>query len=100
MSLTVATLWLLGLGCLIPLLVGAEAEAQTVSVWLTTDNQSAKLQQQASLTFGAASGGTNIVFGDETQTYQQVEGFGASFTDSAAYLLNEVATPLVQSSAR
>ncbi|MNO19385.1 O-Glycosyl hydrolase family 30 [compost metagenome] len=27
---------------------------------------------------------------DESQTYQEVDGFGASFTDSAAYLMNQV----------
>lgn len=69
------------------------ANAQTVSVWLTTDNQRTKLQQQASVTFSIGSGGGNPVFVDETQAYQRIEGFGASFTDSAAYLLNQVATP-------
>jgi glucosylceramidase len=76
-------------------IVGAEqlAPAQTVSVWLTTDDQSQKLQPQASVTFTAGSGGTNPVIVDETQTYQQIDGFGASFTDTAGYILNEVATP-------
>jgi Carbohydrate binding module (family 6) len=65
------------------------ANAQTVSVWLTTDNQRTKLQQQASVTFSIGGGGSNPVFVDETQAYQRIEGFGASFTDSAAYLLNQ-----------
>jgi len=30
---------------------------------------------------------------DETQVYQTIEGFGAATTDSAMYLLNEVANP-------
>jgi glucosylceramidase len=75
------------------------ANAQIVSVWLTTDNQSTKLQQQSSVTFAIGSGGNNPVFVDETQTYQPIEGFGADFTDSAAYLLNEVATPAARSNA-
>ena len=75
------------------------AKAQTVSVWLTTDDQVNKMQPVASVTFATGSGGNNPVFVDETQTYQQVEGFGASFTDSAAYLLNEVATSLARSNA-
>jgi glucosylceramidase len=33
------------------------------------------------------------VFVDETEAYQSIEGFGASFTDSAAYLLNEKVPP-------
>ncbi|GAE09335.1 putative glycosyl hydrolase [Paenibacillus sp. JCM 10914] len=30
---------------------------------------------------------------DEQQTYQEMDGFGASFTDSAAYLINQVLEP-------
>ena len=75
------------------------ATAQTVDVWLTTQNQSSKLQQQASVAFASGSNGSNPVFVDETQAYQEVEGFGASFTDSSAYLLNQVATPAARSSA-
>jgi glucosylceramidase len=75
-------------------IVGSEpVSAQTVSVWLTTDDQSQKLQPQASVTFATAVGGSNPVIVDETQTYQQIEGFGASFTDTTGYILNEVATP-------
>jgi glucosylceramidase len=73
--------------------------AQTVSVWLTTDDQSQKMQSQASVTFATAGGGSNPLIVDETQTYQQVEGFGASFTDSAGYLLNEVATAAARTNA-
>src|ERR1035438_1854213 len=79
----------------------ALAPAQTVSVWLTTDDQSQKMQPQASVTFATTgSGGTNPVIVDETQTYQQIEGFGASFTDTAGYILNEVATPSSSAHAR
>jgi glucosylceramidase len=81
------------------LLLSATANAQTVSVWLTTDDQVNKLQSVASVAFVTGSGGNNPVFVDETQTYQRVEGFGASFTDSAGYLLNEVAPALVRSNA-
>jgi glucosylceramidase len=64
--------------------------AQSVSVWMTTDNQRTKLQQQSSISFSAgSSASTPTVFVDETAGYQSIEGFGASFTDSAAYLLNE-----------
>jgi glucosylceramidase len=97
---TAAPLWHLGIALLFLLLVAvAEAEAQTVSVWLTTDDQVDKLQSVASVTFVTGSGGNNPVFVDETQTYQRVEGFGASFTDSAGYLLNEVATSSARSNA-
>ncbi|MBW8864030.1 MAG: carbohydrate-binding protein [Verrucomicrobia bacterium] len=75
------------------------ASGQTANVWLTTDNQSQKLQPQASVTFTSGGGGTNPVVVDETQTYQQIEGFGASFTDTTGYILNEVATPASRTNA-
>lgn len=49
------------------------AAAQTVDVWLTTQNQSSKLQQQASLTFTNGIGGNNPVVVDEARIYQEVE---------------------------
>src|SRR5258708_36527953 len=67
--------------------------AQTVSVWLTTDNQKTKLKQQSSISFSSGSGSVPTVFVDEAQAYQSIEGFGASFTDSAAYLLKEKVPP-------
>jgi glucosylceramidase len=70
-----------------------------VSVWLTTDSQSAKLAPQSPTAFGPLAGGNNPIVIDERQTYQTIEGFGASFTDSAAYLLNEVATASERDSA-
>src|SRR5216684_4431975 len=64
--------------------------AQNVSIWMTTDSQRTELKQQSSISFSAgSSGSTPTVFVDETEGYQSIEGFGASFTDSAAYLLNE-----------
>jgi glucosylceramidase len=82
------------------LLGGANlTKAQTVSVWLTTHDLGKKMQPQAAVAFTSGTGGTNSLLVDETQSYQQVEGFGASFTDSAAYLLNQVATPAARSNA-
>lgn len=62
-----------------------------ISVVFTTDDQSRKMEAQAATHFTTASGGSNVIYVDETQTYQLIEGFGAAFTDSAAYLLNQVA---------
>jgi glucosylceramidase len=73
--------------------------AQTVNVWLTTNSQSAKLQSQASLSFGISATATNPIVVDETRTYQEIEGFGASMTDSSAYLLHQVATPAARAAA-
>ncbi len=65
------------------------ASAQKVNVWLTTDTQKSKLAQQPATSFAATSTAAPVIYVDEAQTYQTVEGFGASFTDSAAYLLKE-----------
>ena len=56
---------------------GALASAQVVSVWLTTDDQQT----------------LPSIFISESQAEQTIEGFGASMTDSAAYLLNEKVPP-------
>ena len=64
-----------------------------VSIVLTTDDRLHKMEPQPGINFTANSGGSNVVYVDETQTHQPIEGFGASFTDSAAYLLNEVVSP-------
>jgi glucosylceramidase len=67
-----------------------QQDPKTVNVWVTTDNQSKKLEQQPALSFTAGStGNANTIFVDESQKYQTIEGFGASFTDSSASLLNQ-----------
>jgi glucosylceramidase len=64
-----------------------------VSIVVTTNDQTMQLTLQPTVSFSAASGGSNVVYLDETQVYQPIEGFGAATTDSAMYLLNEVAQP-------
>ena len=66
-----------------------------VSVVLSTHDSVSLLAAQPDVTFTAttASASDNIVIVDENQQYQSMEGFGAAFTDSAAYLLKEVAQP-------
>ena len=67
-------------------------KAQTVSVWLTTDDQKALLQPQPDVIFtvdAIVSPGPVLVV-DERAMHQVVEGFGASMTDSSAFLLKEV----------
>jgi glucosylceramidase len=76
-----------------PILLAFTASAQTVNVWLTTDDQKTLMQPQPPVAFSSAfSAAPSIVIAD-TDTYQTIEGFGASMTDSAAYLLNEVVPP-------
>src|SRR3989338_7783404 len=79
--------------------VTCQASGEVVSVWLTTDNQRKKMEPQAPVIFSPGAEGSNPIFIDEAQSYQQIEGFGASFTDSSCYLLNQVATPQARQSA-
>ncbi|WP_371477332.1 RICIN domain-containing protein [Kitasatospora sp. NBC_00315] len=73
----------------------ASAASEPVSVWLTTTDDAGGrhvtrgLQQQAGTAFssGAGSGG-QLISVDENTRYQQFTGGGASFTDTAAWLLN------------
>ncbi|MFG1638850.1 ricin-type beta-trefoil lectin domain protein [Amycolatopsis sp. NPDC049252] len=75
--------------------VPAQAAGETVNVWLTTTddakgvNVTRGLQQQTPISFAAGTGtGGQTINVNENTTYQQFEGAGASFTDSAAWLLN------------
>ncbi|GHO65182.1 hypothetical protein KSC_040740 [Ktedonobacter sp. SOSP1-52] len=65
----------------------AHAAGEAVSVWLTTGDLSTHLAQQSNLTFATGSGSGNVITVNENQTYQQMDGFGASFTDSSAWLV-------------
>jgi glucosylceramidase len=66
----------------------AHAAGEVVSIWLTTPDQANLLAPQSSLTFSSTIGSnsTTITVNDGT-TYQQMVGFGASITDSAAWLM-------------
>lgn len=61
---------------------------QDVEVWLTDLKAGARLERQADLTWrsGTAPGDRTIAV-DESRTYQRMVGFGASFTDSSAWLV-------------
>ena len=65
--------------------------ASAVSVVMSTNDESDLLTAQPSVNFttSTADAGTNTVVVDPTQQYQSMEGFGAAFTDSAAYLLEK-----------
>ena len=73
----------------------ASAAGEQVSIWLTTTDDAGGrhvtrgLQQQANVAFGAGTGsGGQLITVDENTRYQQFTGGGASFTDTAAWLLN------------
>jgi glucosylceramidase len=72
----------------------AHAAGEPVSIWLTTTSDSGGrtvtrgLQQQAAVAFAPTSASANqTITVNENTTYQPFEGAGASFTDTAAYLL-------------
>lgn len=69
----------------------ARAAGETVSVWVTTADQSKLLQQQANVTFAPDSGSNPVTINvNEATTYQTMDGFGASLTDSSAWDLNQL----------
>lgn len=68
--------------------------AQSVDVWLTTDDRNSLLQPQPAATFtNGASQSIPTVFIDSANRYQRIEGFGASFTDSSGFLMKEKIPP-------
>lgn len=62
----------------------AGTAATSASVWLTTGDRSAQLTRQADVAFGSGGSGSTITVNPNT-TYQSMVGFGASFTDAAAW---------------
>jgi len=66
--------------------------ASAVSVVLSTNDETKLMAAQPSVNFSASAqdAGTNTIVVDPTQQYQSMEGFGAAFTDSAAFLLEKV----------
>jgi glucosylceramidase len=74
--------------------LSASATGESVNVWLTTTSDpggrtlTRGLQQQAPIAFAASSRDADqTVTVNELTTFQPFEGAGASFTDTAAYLL-------------
>lgn len=73
----------------------AQAAGEPVTAWLTTTDDAGGrhvvrgLEQQAPFSFqaGTGGGGENITVDDNTR-YQTFTGGGASFTDTAAWLMN------------
>ncbi|GAA3622857.1 ricin-type beta-trefoil lectin domain protein [Microbacterium awajiense] len=68
---------------------GAPKKSEDVQarVWLTTVDGESRLAEQAPVTFGTASSDAPTIVIDPETTYQEMAGFGASITDSAADVL-------------
>jgi len=73
---------------LMPLLMNA----QSVDVWLTKGDQSVKLQQQSSLTFGSNGNVPNTITVNDANTYQSMTGFGFALTQGSAEALSQLNT--------
>ncbi|XID92422.1 carbohydrate-binding protein [Paenibacillaceae bacterium WGS1546] len=68
----------------------AMAAGETVQVWRTNSTLTEKLAAQPSISFGAyVKTDDPTIYVDEQETFQMVDGFGASLTDSSAYLINQ-----------
>src|SRR3954452_3737550 len=65
------------------------ASADGPRAWMTTGDQSNLLTEQPSTAFGDPAAGDPTITIDPSQTYQRIEGLGASITDSSAHLLAE-----------
>ncbi|GAB3985580.1 ricin-type beta-trefoil lectin domain protein [Actinoallomurus acanthiterrae] len=72
----------------------ARAAGESVNIWLTTTDDSGGrhvtrgLQQQTPVTFGTGGSANQTITVDENTKYQRFTGGGASFTDTAAWLMN------------
>ena len=71
----------------------AAARPGVVAVTVTTRAGHRWLQSGPALRWHAMAASRRTVWIDDALRYQRVVGFGAAWTDSAAYLLNEVARP-------
>nr|WSX76817.1 discoidin domain-containing protein [Streptomyces sp. NBC_00899] len=59
-------------------------------VWLTTADDSAQLQPQASVAFHAGGSDLTTITVDPNQTFQRMDGFGGAMTDSSAAVLSSL----------
>lgn len=72
----------------------AGASAQKIAVYQTTPDLLEALSQRESLHFDkAAFPGVPMVTVDDAQRFQEIDGFGASLTDAAAWLFARKLTP-------
>ncbi|WP_163010895.1 ricin-type beta-trefoil lectin domain protein [Streptomyces dangxiongensis] len=65
----------------------ADATTATVGVTLTTSDLSSALTPQPGVGLGPVSSGPVNLTVDDSRSYQSIDGFGAAFTDSSTYLL-------------
>src|SRR5208337_3139888 len=72
------------------------ASAQSVSVYQTTPDLLEALSQRQTLHFSVKAGAAEsapLITVDDAQRFQEIDGFGASLTDAAAWLFAKKLTP-------
>ncbi len=77
-------------------LVSASASAQSIAVYQTTPDLLETLSQRAELRFiskTATAPQLPLITVDDSQRFQEIDGFGASLTDAAAWLFAKKLTP-------
>jgi glucosylceramidase len=77
-------------------LAAAGASGQSVSVYQTTPDLLEALSERATLHFSAKAGPdatAPIITVDDAQRFQEIDGFGASLTDAAAWLFAKKLAP-------
>lgn len=65
----------------------ARAATTPVQVWLTTPDGVNHLTRNSDLQFTGGTGASPAISVDDTQQFQQMDGFGAAVTDSSAWLI-------------
>jgi len=63
-----------------------------IAVYESSEQLQESLREKASLQFSSSQPSHLTIFVDESRTYQQIDGFGASLTDSSAWLLSQKLT--------
>jgi glucosylceramidase len=84
------------LASLLFLLALSGAAAQSVSVYQTTPDLLEALSERVTLRFSTVAGNAAtapIITVDDAQRFQEIDGFGASLTDAAAWLFAKKLTP-------
>lgn len=74
------------------ILVISKMNAQTVTPWMTTGDQTKLLQQQANVSFGTNSGSNpSTVTVNAGTTYQTMDGFGYTLTEGSCEVISGMA---------
>jgi glucosylceramidase len=87
---TVAAALILSGGSIAPASASPRPSPVRARVWVTTVDRSQLLQEQTPVAFRRGSSTQPTIVVDPEQTYQRVDGFGASITDSSAAVLHRL----------